>query len=228
MNIHALIDVLTMELSSIFLRSSKFFREGTESPAPKEHLKETSVEIPYPTGENEYIVPAETLIGKLEATFKVARWKDKEYPTVIYHHGSNENPYNKSFRKIVPKASIDANFVIVRAPFNEGLKEYREGIKSLASFTAMLAVSVNLIDSLVEHSNEMGSPLIAVTGISLGGFVANLHQSYYNTADIYVPLLAGTGMGDLFVNSIYRKLVHIPKARGSISLRGPSPNTGYS
>jgi len=33
-----------------------------------------------------------------------------------------------------------------------------------------------------------------------------LHRAYYDTADAYIPMLAGAALGDIFINSAYRKL----------------------
>jgi hypothetical protein len=48
------------------------------------------------------------------------------------------------------------------------------------------------------------SPVIS--RISLGGWVTNLHHSYYNSADAYLPLLAGAALDHLFTDSGYRKM----------------------
>lgn len=36
--------------------------------------------------------------------------------------------------------------------------------------------------------------------------MTNLHRSFYNTANAYIPLLAGTFLGELFLKSSYSKL----------------------
>jgi len=71
---------------------------------------------------------------------------------------------------------------------------------------AMLAVSVSLIDELVTHFRRSGSQAVVVSGISLGGWVTNLHRTYRGAADLYAPLLAGAALGDLFLTSIYRRM----------------------
>jgi hypothetical protein len=65
---------------------------------------------------------------------------------------------------------------------------------------------VKLVEHLVRWSRSMGSARTIVAGISLGGFVANLHHVFFNTADVYRPVLAGAAMAELFLDSAYRAL----------------------
>ena len=45
-----------------------------------------------------------------------------------------------------------------------------------------------------------------MSGISLGGWIANLHHACFNTADEYRPIFAGATLDRLFIESAYRKL----------------------
>ena len=71
---------------------------------------------------------------------------------------------------------------------------------------AMLSVSVKLIEQLVSYSREKGTSCVVISGISLGGWVTNLHHTYFNSADYYKPLMAGAGLAEVFLNSVYEKL----------------------
>jgi hypothetical protein len=82
---------------------------------------------------------------------------------------------------------------------------FRHGISTLEKVVAMLAVSTCLIEELLGRVRQLGATPTLVTGISLGGFVANRHHAWYDSADCYVPALAGAAMGEVFVNSIYRR-----------------------
>jgi len=140
--------------------------------------------------------------------FRIAQWKGKEYPTIIYHHGSGENPYDRSFNSIfsIKKMDISANLIVIRAPFNRSAKEYMTSINDLANFVAMLSVSVKLIEKLVSYSREKGISCVVISGLSLGGWVTNLHHNYFNSADYYKPLMAGAELAEVFINSVYEKL----------------------
>ena len=89
---------------------------------------------------------------------------------------------------------------------------YLEKIGVLGHFTAMLAGSVALIESLIESLHQKGNKQIIISGLSLGGWVTNLHRSFFNTADTYIPMLAAAGLDALFLTSYYRNLCSM-KAR---------------
>lgn len=145
----------------------------------------------------------------------MAKWIGYDYPTIIYHHGNNERPFdfNRSAKNtfanifIKTKEDIKANLIVVRAPFhNNSLKVYQEKMTELKNFTAMIAVSVKLNEEIISVLRKKNNVSIITSGISLGGWVTNLHRSFYNTSTAYVPLLAGTFLGELFLKSKYKKL----------------------
>lgn len=88
-------------------------------------------------------------------------------------------------------------------------------ITHLVNFAAMLAVSVEMIEALQAWSRKQGSASIIVTGISLGGWVTNLHRAFYNSADLYAPMLAGAALDEVFITSAYRRLT------GALALSQP-------
>ena len=209
MNIHKLLDNLTITISAPLLARSRYFRQSVQSQAMDEHLAAIRLELPPIDGEGVYELPAQSLVGELDPAFRISQWLGAGYPTIIFHHGTNENPYDRSFKSIFPrhKVEIPANLIVVRAPFNTSLKAFTAAINQLANYAAMMAASVRLIDELVGYCQEQGSAPVLVSGISLGGFVTNLHYTYCGRADAYAPLLAGAAMDSVFLDSIYRKLV---------------------
>jgi hypothetical protein len=208
MNIHTILDNFTISLSALLLPKSKFFRDSIESPTFSEHLQSINLQFPEIKQEGQYEVEAETLIGVLDAAFRIAQWKGKEYPSIIYHHGSVENPYERSFNSIFPVKKIDipANLIVIRAPFNRSKKEYFASIKDLSNFVAMLSVSVKLIEQLIFYIRERGTSCVVISGLSLGGWVTNLHHTYFNSADYYKLLLAGAELAEVILNSIWERL----------------------
>ena len=70
----------------------------------------------------------------------------------------------------------------------------------------MLSVSVKLVEAIINFLKEKELGPAIVSGISLGGWVTNLHRAYYNSAEAYVPLLAGAALDHLFTDSAYRKM----------------------
>ncbi len=207
MSIHGLIDNVAVGLGAKFM--PKYFREGFESPPVAEHLENVSLLFPNVAGEGDYEVFAETLAGELDAAFRLVQWIEGCAPTVIYHHGASEIPFDYGFKRIFPckKMDIPANLFLVRAPFHRTMKDFQHGIRTLFNVVAMLAVSVRLIEYLVAFSRDRGSSKIILSGTSLGGFVTNLHHIHFNSADYYTPLLAGLSMDDAYLRSLYSRAV---------------------
>ena len=209
MNIHEFLDNFTIDISKIFLRKNAYFRDGVESPSFAEHL--TAVSLTLPTiAKNQLIeVPAQSLVGPLDPAFRIAQWRGPDYPTIIYHHGTNENLFDTSFKGIFPLKKIDipANLIVIRAAYNKSLKQFMGGIRTLSSYAAMMATSVKLIEALVQYSHEQGATKTIISGISLGGFITNLHHAHFNSATTYKPLLAGMGMGTVFTETKYSGLI---------------------
>jgi hypothetical protein len=221
MNIHKFLDNLTITISAPLLARSKYFRQSVQSQAMDEHLAAIHLQLPPIDGEGVYELPAHSLVGELDPAFHISQWLGAGYPTIIFHHGTNENPYDRSFKSIFPhhKIEIPANLIVVRAPFNTSLKAFTAAIGQLAHYAAMMAASVRLIDELVGYCREQGAAPVLVSGISLGGFVTNLHHAHYGRADAYAPLLAGAAMDSVFLDSIYRKLVAASDETGMATIR---------
>lgn len=214
MNKHILLDKLTAGIASITLGRNKFFSKSIESLGFKKFLEDTSLSVSsLKPGIHE--VEAKNSIGKLDPAYYVAQWRGKDYPTVIYHHGNNERPFDfsrfakNSFKTIFMDSNrpIEANLIAIRAPFhNSKLKDYQKKIAHLSNFVAMLSVSTKLVEAIISHLKEEKVAPVLVSGISLGGWVTNLHRTYYNSANAYVPLLAGAALDHLFTDSGYKKM----------------------
>ena len=218
MNIHALCDTISIKSTEVLVVGSKLFTKSASSPTYAEHLNGITLKHPCINGIGRYEVEAETLAGKLDPAFLVQQWKGEEYPTLIYHHGNLERPFNfhwymkNTFRDIFMRSDqpIEANLIALRAPYHRGSYiRYARNIGHLKNFIAMLSVSVRLIEDLVSHFKNRTKGRIIVAGISLGGLAANLHRTYFNSADVYIPLCAGASLEDVFTTSAYKKVIDI-------------------
>ena len=126
MNKHIIFDKLTASAGSLIAGKKKFFACSLQSQSFEQQIAAAKLVIPSITGEGSYELKAETLTGNLDPAFRVARRKGLEYPTIIYHHGNNERPFNfkksakNSFYNIFLNTSdsVEANLVVVRAPFH--------------------------------------------------------------------------------------------------------------
>jgi hypothetical protein len=216
MNKHAFMDRLTVGIARLATGKKKaFFYESLDSLTFEEMIRATELEVPGSLAQGNHEGTARTPAGELDPAYRVEQWLGHDHPTIIYHHGNNERPFDfgkfskNSFRDIFVKSGqhFPANLVVVRAPFHNGsVSAYQKKMVRMENFIAMLSVSVRMSEAIVTRLKQDGAGKVIVCGTSLGGWVTNLHRSHYNTADLYVPLMAGTLLGELFIRSAYRKL----------------------
>lgn len=214
MNKHIFVDNLTAHVGALVAGKNKFFSQSIDSKPFDQLVNEIEVDIPEITGEGTFELEAATAGGPVGIAFRVEKWMGADYPTLIYHHGNNERPFDYSknakntFRNIFvsAKETFNLNLVVVRAPFHDiSLKAYQVKITELENFMTMIAASVKLNEELIRVLSA--DQEVFTCGISLGGWVTNLHRSLYNTASAYIPMLAGSFLGELFLQSAYRRLV---------------------
>lgn len=215
MNKHIFLDNITASIGGLILAKKKFFAQSLQSTSFEDHIAAIELDSPPIDGEGIYEIKAKTLVGELYCAFRVARWWGNDYPTIIYHHGNNERPFDfkklakNTFYKIFANAdeNIEANLIVVRAPFhNCKLSYYQEKMTELNNFVAMISTSVKLNEVLCQYLRADSKASIITAGISLGGWVTNLHRGMFNSSTSYVPLMAGTFLGELFLKSKYRKM----------------------
>lgn len=224
MNKHIFLDYITASIGAMISGKKKFFADSLKSPTFEEQIAGIELKLPQISGEDIYEVQTETVVGKLDSAFRIAQWKGKDSPTIIYHHGNNERCFD--FRQtakntfynifINTKDRVDANLIVVRAPFhNCSLKHYQNSMVEISNFIAMIATSVRLNEEIINEIKKENSRMIITSGISLGGWVTNLHRGIFNTSTAYAPLMAGAYLGELFLTSKYRKMA------SSLALENP-------
>ncbi len=215
MNKHIFLDTMTASLGSLVAGKKKFFVKSIQSSSFEEHIAATQIDCPQITGEGIFEIKAKTLVGELNPALGIAKWIGFDCPTIIYHHGNNERPFDytnfakNSFYKILAKhkLQIQANLLVVRAPFhNCKLSFYQEKMTELANFVAMISTSVKFNETIVQYMQSKSKAPVITAGISLGGWTTNIHRGIFNSSSAYIPFMAGTLLGDLFLNSKYRKL----------------------
>ena len=215
MNIHVILDNITSSIGSLIAGKKKFFSESLESRPFNELIQSVEANIPALNSVATHEVNAKSQDIQLDAAIKIDKWMGYEYPTIIYHHGNNERPFNykagakNSFFDVFVKSrdQYNANLIVVRAPFhNCSFKHYQDKMSYLSNFMLMISASVKINEMIISELKSHSQSPVITCGISLGGWVANLHRSYFNTSDAYIPLLSGTFLGELFLQSSYKKL----------------------
>jgi hypothetical protein len=214
MNKHIVLDKMTVSVAAIAAKQFRFFADSLESMDMKTHIDAVRLRLPKLNGVGKYEVDAESLVGSLDPAFMIAQWKGAGYPTILYHHGNNERTFDmgltskNSFKNIFMsgRSPFPANLIALRAPFHTDLRVYMREARQLDRFAAMLAASVRLVEDLVQCVRAQTGGQVLVAGVSLGGWVTNMHKAYFDSADRYIPMLAGAALDAVFTGSIYRKL----------------------
>ena len=224
MNVHALTDRLVAAAGGIYGDKMKFFREGCESPHISAMIRDLEVDFITPAeaqrrngggleeggpGSEDYRVPVRYSEIEASARYRLLQWSGPAARSIIYHHGSGETKYTARIRKIA--AAMDGtesvNLIAVSVPFNSSMKEYLYGVGRLDRFAFMFASSVRITEELVGYLKSLGAERIACAGMSLGGWITNLHHSYYNSCSEYLPIFAGAAPDHLFSGTVYSKML---------------------
>lgn len=216
MNRHIFVDRLSIRLAAAASRA-RFFGADIAAPGWRELLDAIELEVPSLGAEGIFELQARCpWADDLHPAVLVHRWLGADRPTLVFHHGNNEQPFamgprakNTFFHAFVKDGEPEGlNLVALRAPYHDvPLPEYARQISRLAAFKAMLAVSVRLADAVLARLRALGCERTLLAGISLGGWVVNLHRAWFGGAAAYAPLLAGAGLGDIFFTRTYRRML---------------------
>lgn len=204
--VDALNDRIVFSLAAWLGKCSDFFRSGVESKSFESHLASVRF-LPNPSPqEGLYNVEATTAEGIMYPGLSIYHWYGATAPTLIYNHGASQYPFDALFRSIFDADSLEeplpVNLIVIRAPFHrEGASELPRKAATLSRFMAALAVTVQMNEAVVQWARSQGSTRIAIVGLSMGGFIANRHHLHFNSADYYIPVLAGTRFSDVFLNT---------------------------
>lgn len=225
MNRHELLDVASISAAAILLHNSKFFADSLSGPSIGETVYRADPSLDTVRIGDVQHVTVDTPAGAFRGSYRVSQWNGPDAPTVVYHHGSGEDPFatgrfaSNSFDRIFESGdtlSGNPNLIAIRAPFHErSSREYVNAMGSVSNFVGMLATSAAIFEGIHAHLREWGCEPLIASGTSLGGWVVNLHRAFYGGFDHYVPLLAGVNLPSTFTSSVYRKLVasHSPSER---------------
>ena len=215
MNRHITMDRLSIGTGTLYGDKIRFFREGLDSESLLDITRDLVMEFTGPTEEGEYHIPVRFRSEEGIARYSLLNWAGGTQPALSVDHGGGETNYTARLRKILSgPIRSRINILAVSIPHNRNMKEYIHGIGSLGRFAFLLASSARLIESLGLWLREQGTGKIVASGISLGGWITNLHFSLYSSLDEYRPIFAGAAVEHLFTDTVYRKMAS-PEAQGS-------------
>ena len=203
-------DTLVTSIATIYGNAMKFFSEGSQSRPLTELAAEMNCTVPSINGPGAYTASLETTTEQFDVDYSVERWFGETAPTLLFHHGSGDIPYYRRIRKILGagKRESDAlagvNIVATCSPYNRSKREYYRAIRDLGRFATLLAGSVVVIEEILR--TLASSSRVVVSGISLGGWITNLHHAQFDSAHEYRPIFAGAALDALFTESSYSAL----------------------
>jgi predicted alpha/beta-hydrolase family hydrolase len=198
-NRHVLLDTLFLRTLRAVTWRSKYFRDGIDSAPFDAHLE--AIDADWPTLDPCTTTPIdfETLAGTQRGVVAIKHWQGPDAPTLIWHHGGGEHPYDSTFDAVYPDpTTVPANLFLVRAPGHDRLGGVQAVGRTLQGYLAMQAVAV----ALTERIRRAVAGRVVVAGYSLGGFVTGLHHAAHDSADAYVPLMAGTAHAEIFLTTV--------------------------
>ena len=201
LNRHIIGDNLLLTLAR--LAGPPFFSSSIETPPYSDHLTQTEITLPAFAGERKYEAALHTLAGRLDTDFSVYRWKSENDPVLIYNMGGAENPFDKTLKNMYPEPDdAPGTLIAVRSPCQRNLKELKVAFQHFNTYVAMVAATTLLNEKIRAWLPGSGRARTAISGTSLGGFITNRHRLAFNTADAYIPFVAGARHGDIFLTSI--------------------------
>jgi hypothetical protein len=109
MNRHEQIDIATVRLSALLLGETKFFVRSADAPPLVDATNQTTppvdnIDDPSTAGRHDVVV--DTPLREFETPFLSWQWLGPESPTLVYHSGSGERPFDlgrfstNSFRRL--------------------------------------------------------------------------------------------------------------------------------
>jgi hypothetical protein len=195
-----LADTLLLAVTRLF--GKPYFSRSVASSPFVDHIRGVDLSLPR-HWDRDHDVAATTLAGPMTTGFRVLHWVGESAPTIIHHQGGGERPFDHIISRAFPAGSPGGvNVIAVRSPGQGTLREMETSFATLNYYMAAMACVVRLTEALLTAPQLVRSPRKLVSGYSLGGFVANRHHLLYDTADVYVPFMAGARHGEIFLSTV--------------------------
>jgi hypothetical protein len=187
------------------LGSRPIFRHGLDTPPLAEHLRIADFKLPRLQRPGREEFAAATLAGELRAALSLYSSGGPAAPVLIYHHDLGEIPPGRTIELMFPRnREFDLTLYVIEAPFHRTAKEAKLATASLHDYLSMIAVLILATERLIETRGVAEAPLCMVAGFGQGGTVANRHHLLYDSADLYLPFMAGTAPAETFLAREHR------------------------
>ncbi len=201
MNRHIVLDRCL--LLTIRMFGKPFFSESVDSPSFEDHLKAIRIRVPELAGAGYYDAQVQTAVGNMPLRLNLLHATDASRPLVICNMGGSETPFDRGALRFFPlHQAFDLNVIAVEAPLQRSVKQLSAAFARLDNYMAMLAATVAMNEHIVRCARFRDTAVKVISGTSLGGFVANRHHLAFNSASAYVPFVAGTRHGEIFLTTV--------------------------
>ncbi|MEN9389079.1 MAG: hypothetical protein RLY61_163 [Candidatus Parcubacteria bacterium] len=113
-------------------------------------------------------------------------------PTFIFQHGLLITNHKANLDAIISKSFYkEFNVVSIQAAWHTNpVTVVKEALASFNKTILMLVSSVHAIESVSLFHKKMSTKPLIVCGTSMGGITCANHYFYYNSADLYFPIVA--------------------------------------
>lgn len=203
-----MVSVVFQDRMHIWLRqfgSKPFLHGGLDSPPLAEHLRVLDFALPHLTRPGRAAFKARALAGEVDAALILHTDAGRNAPVLIYHHDTGEIPVWRTAEQMFPRRQgkkSELTIYVVEAPFHESARAAKDGCSSLLSYLTMMSVSIAATERLMETRAVSNAPKRVVAGYGQGGYVTNWHHILHDTADAYIPFMAGAAPAEPFLSSL--------------------------
>jgi hypothetical protein len=180
-----------------------FFTESISSSSFEDHLQAVRIHLAELKCPGYYDADVETLVGRMPLRLHLLHASQASHPLVIYNMGGGEAPFDRGARRLFPRDETFAlNVVAIEAPLQRSVRQLSAAFARLDNYLAMLAATVAMNEHVLQSARFRGAAVKVLAGTSLGGFVANRHHLAFASASAYVPFVAGTCHGEIFLTTV--------------------------
>jgi len=203
MNRHAWTDRIFLGIArAASWRRGQYFREGADAASFDAQLGAVSLTLPSLASGTSWDLRAATRVGELDCGLRVLQRAAPDAPLLVWNHGGGEIPFERTIsRALAAGPPLPATVVALRAPHHRSRSDLFAGVATLERYVALLAVAVALNERVLRAPAFRDARRRVVAGFSLGGFVANRHHLAFDSADAYVPFMAGTAQAEIFLST---------------------------
>ncbi len=183
--------------------SKPFLHGGLDTPPLAEHLRVLDFKLPQLTKPGRAEFHGHSLMGDVRAALVLHTQAAPDAPVLVYHHDTGEVPVWRMIDQMFQRdQEPEITIYVVEAPFHDSARSARDARGSLLAYLTMISVSLAATERLLAQKAVAHAPTRTVAGYGQGGYIANWHHILYDTADAYIPFMAGAAPAEPFLSTL--------------------------